>query len=90
MASVQASTEGFMARIMLTSMERLSPRGLEAPAPPPIMLMMGARFSSITVVNLPLPSAFTVDLFSFLKQLVVDRLRKAVPRAATVVNFFMR
>jgi hypothetical protein len=51
---------------------------------------MGARFSSITVVNLPLPSAFTVDLFSFLKQLVVDRLRKAVPKAATVVNFFMR
>ena len=49
---------------------------------------MGAKFSSMTMENLPLPSALTEDLDSFLKQAVVERLSRAVPRAATG-NFFI-
>jgi hypothetical protein len=54
------------------------------------MLMIGARFSSMTMVNFPEPSALTVDFDSFLKQPVVDRPSRAVPMAAEAVNLFMR
>ena len=53
------------------------------------MLMIGAKFISITIENFPEPSALTEDEDSFLKQPVVDNASRAVPRATGAIRFFM-